>query len=123
MSSKNRRLIQVVVSFSLPQTKPKEMASNFNTVFGTKTRSHIVADIGATANIMESDLINYLEKSSADFKIEILHRPVDLNMAAESHDATPSKLICTKLIKLNIDMHIHYGNALTLQNMEVYVRK
>lgn len=42
-------------------------------------------------------------------------------MAAKFHDGTPSKLVCKKLVKINIDLSVRPGSALTLQNMKFYV--
>lgn len=87
----------------LPLSDQTEKGIIFSAVFGNNIRSHVVADTEAEANIMNSSLIMNLEQSSTDLKIEKLSSPVIVNNAAESHDGTSSKLICTKLIKFNID--------------------
>lgn len=90
----------------------------FTAVFGSQYRDRICADNGADRNIHDKDTLRGIEAAGVDVAVQSLNQPLVFDMAAVNADGGRAKLICTKTVSIDTEIHIRHGCMLRLRNLK-----
>ena len=87
----------------------------FSATFGGKWRTTVGADNSADANILDSRTLAKLKDAAVDHFVEYLPGPRSFDMAACTPDGKRAKLVCTRALIVDAELHIRHGTALLLR--------
>lgn len=90
----------------------------FTAVFGSKYRDQVCADNGADGNILDKETLRRIIAAGVDASVEELSQPRVFDMAAANADGASAKLVCTKSVSVDTELHIRHGTTLRLRNLK-----
>ena len=69
------------------------------------------------ANILDSRTLAKLKEASVNHSVEYLPGPRSFDMAASTPDGKRAKLVCTRALVVDAELHIRHGTAIVLRGV------
>lgn len=102
---------------ALPSSKAPDSSIIFSATFANKVRTTVCADIGADASLMDTALLDTIQRAGIDALVEKLTPPRTFNMAASNSDGSTNTISCDQAVTINTQLHIRHGSALILRGL------